>query len=188
MNAIAPSAPATIPLATDGDFLKAEAELERLMDLHDQANDDAAGDALAAQWQPIRSALLGAELRTPLQAAVALRRLVCQRTGIKRGAPEDYHEGMINRVIGLLETSERPPSTGDAGFYAVLDMEAPIREIRAVGETLYALSTCRAFPEYDGMRLVCDMLSTQVIDKAGAIKAQFDAAITALRPHQQREG
>ena len=82
-----------------------------------------------------------------------------------------------------MTTTETTPDL-HTGFHVVLDMETPIRDIRAVGETLYALSTCRAFPEPDGMRMVCDMLAAQVLDKTEAIKAQFDKAIASLRPQQ----
>ena len=81
------------------------------MTLHDDANDDEVGDALAARWQPLQRALLDAAPASPLQAAIILRRLVCPLIGLRRGAPEDHHEGTIKRVIGFLESSERPPST-----------------------------------------------------------------------------
>jgi len=183
----------TIPLATDADFLKAEAELVRLLADADETLKTTPDDKwpeVQARWWAYHEALLTAEPRTPLQAAIVLRRVLCQHCGLPSGS-NDMNLPAITRVAGFLASpaaasgasTETTPDL-HTGFHAVLDMEAPIRDIRAVGETLYALSTCRAFPEPDGMRLVCDMLSTQVIDKTEAIKAQFDKAITSLRSQQ----
>ena len=179
-NASAAATP-TIPLTTDADFLAAEAELERLMALHDDANDDEVGDALAAQWRPIQHALLDAAPSSPLQAAVILRRLTCPRVGLKRGAPKDHHEGTIKRVIGFLVNDERPPSIRHTGLHAVIEMETPIRDIRAVSETLYALSTTEVFPDAEGMQLVLGMLSDRLHDRIEAIKSIFDHAVAMAR-------
>ena len=94
----------TIPLATDADFAAAEAELVRLLADADETLKTTPDDKwpeVQARWWAYHEALLTAEPRTPLQAAIVLRRVLCQHCGLPSGS-NDMNLPAITRVAGFL--------------------------------------------------------------------------------------
>ena len=120
------AATTTIPLATDADFLAAEAELLRLLaDAEEtlKTTPDEEWGAVQAQWWAYHEALLTAEPRTPLQAAIVLRRVLCQHCGLSSGGSNDMNLPAITRVAGFLDAARKiadMPAETFAGLVAEL--------------------------------------------------------------------
>ena len=105
----------TIPLATDVDFAAAEAELVRLLAEADETLKTTPDDKwpeVQAQWWAYHEALLTAEPRTPLQAAIVLRRVLCQHCGLPSGS-NDMNLPAITRVAGFLGAGHSPSSDAE---------------------------------------------------------------------------